>query len=511
VETKVPVSTPIRPRLEELSGKLDEGRVSINDLKQIRTDVGNAITQGEAVPGVKEGRLKQLYAQLSKSIETGLDEIGDADLKQAWQEANENYARHAETFGNRQLAPLFKEADQPGLGNAAFVEQTIRQPDRYLALKSLLGDASGELQAFQKTARMRILEQSMADGSSTALDGQKLIRSLEGLRADNPDLFKDAFGSNGAQFIKAGRVLQTFQHNLPAEETEALLNPASRATPNALSNLQGAERRLKDEYANGALKDFVKGERGDLEPDKFIRFLPSYKLSDVQDVMRRLAANPDVEDEVRRKAMVGILQEARRSPSPADVLYNLKTGGQGGEIISGSGISKALGSGDQLAKYKEILGPGLFGALNNIAKRELLREEVLRVGGGAGMLAKGDVASSVLNMLTPGEGRQSVLRELPTIIRDKVAARILASPKLSSLLLTPHTLEQSPKLMAAIISSEPFIRATLEETKNPGQAYRQLSVLKSAFGTAAGGAEPGQHSMSDEEFLKEAAPPAPQP
>lgn len=501
----VPIDTPIRGRLQELSSKLDQGNVSINDLKQIRTDVGDAITRGEAVPGVKEGRLKQLYSQISKSIENGLDEIGDPELKQAWNDATAAYKAHAERFSDRNVAPLFREMDQPGVGNTELVKKLISKPDSYEALKGFLGTGSSELSAFHKTVRESLLQDALADGSSTAVSGDKLISSLESLRKANPTLFNDAFGSNGQQFVKAARVLSSFQHNLPAEDLEALLNPANKATPNALSRLQMAEQRLKDEYTNGALKDFIKGDRADLNPDQFIRFLPTYKLSDVKSVMDRLeTGDPEVAEQVRRKVAQSLFNEARRSPTPADTLAQLQ--GKKGDIVSGSGINKALGTGDQLEKYKVLLGPDLFESMTDYAKRELLREEKQRVGGGAGMLAKGEGVSSLLNALTPGEGgRTSILKDLSMLARDKIASWILASPKLNSLLLTPHTLEQMPRLMRAIVTSEPFVRAATTELKNPGATYKVLSTLKSAYGEDQNAAPQG-HSMSDEEFLREANP-----
>lgn len=500
-EQKVPVATPIRSRLEELSGKLADGKISINDLKQIRTDVGDAIKQGEAIPGVKEGRLKQLYSQISGAIDEGLNKIGNPALKAEWEGLTGDYETFANKFSQRTLAPLFKEADQPGVGNTDFAKSIIGSPDKYNALRAFLGTGTSELQALGQTTRHWILENSLADGSSQALNGPALISQLEKLQKGNPQLFADAFGKNGEQFLKAGRVLATFQKNLPADEVEALLNPANRATPNALSNLQQAERRLKDEYTNGALKDFIQGDKGDLKPDDFIRFLPSYKLSDVKEVAKRLATDPDTLEQVQRKTILSLFQEARRNPSPADVLALLKSGMKGGDVLSGTSLVKALGKGDQYEKYKALLSPDQMDFVQSMAKRELLREEKVRVGGGTGIFSKGDVATGVLDALTPGKmSSTSILKDLSTFTRDKVASWILASPKLNALLLTPHTLADMPRLMSAIVSSEPFIRAAITELKDPGDAYKVLSTLKSAFGTGKEDRQPGNHQMSDAEF-----------
>lgn len=500
---KVPVETPIRPRLEELSGKLANGKVSINDLKQIRTDVGDAIKAGEAVPGVKAGRLKQLYSQLSDAIDEGLDQIGNPALKQEWEGLTQDYEKFATKFSEKTLAPLFKEADQPGIGNTSFAQGVMASPDKYVALRTFLGGNSSELAAFQKTARLRVFQESLADGSSTALDGGKLIRELSQMQSSNPQLFQDAFGNNGAQFIKAAKVLSTFQHNLPAEETEALLNPANRATPNALSNLQQAERRLKDEFTNGALNDWLNGKRGDVDLDKLVRFLPNYKLSEVRDIMQRLATDPEVTEQWQRKTMLSLFQEARRNPSPADVLQILKSGGTGGDVLSGSALATALGRGDQFEKYKAILSPEQFEFVTDMAKRELLREEKRRVGGGTGIFAKGDVATGVLDALTPGRtGSKRLMADLSTFARDKIAAVILASPKLSSYLSAAHQLDDIPHLMGAVIASEPFVRGMLQEFRNPGDAYKAMATLKATYGAGQPTPTNNAPAMSDAEFFQ---------
>lgn len=503
-----PIDTPIRGRLQELSGKLGEGNVSINDLKQIRTDVGDAITRGEAVPGVREGRLKQLYGQVSMAIEKGLDNIGDPELKKAWETATSTYKAHAEKFSDRNLAPLFKEADQAGLGNAAFTKQLMAKSDSYNALRGFLGTGSSEIEALHRTVRNSVMADALADGSSTAVSGERLIAGLEALRKSNPELYAGAFGDKGNQLIKQAKQLGGFQKNLPGEELEALLNPANRAN-NTLISLQAAEQRLEKEYTNGALKDFIQGKRADLEPDKFIRFLPSYKLSDVKDVMARLGAgDPETAEQVARKTVQGLLSDARRNPTPSDTLKALQ--GKGGDIVSATGIKKALGVGDQQEKYRAILGPDLFETLVDYTKRELLREEKLRVGRGTGMLAKGNTIDNLEKALTPGEGKKGgLLKEGGLLLRDKTISAILASPRLRDLLLAPHKLGDLPMVMRAVVSSGPFIRAMAEEYKDPGAAYKALSQLKGAFGTAdgAGGDEAGKDRMTDEEFMREAARP----
>jgi len=177
--------------------------------------------------------------------------------------------------------------------------------------------------------------------------------------------------------------------------------------------MQNAEKKLAEQYQNGVVRKFLSGESpaADIEPDKFVRFLPSSKLSDVRQVMSKIvASDPDpgaldsATSQIRRKTIQTLLGEARRYPSAKDALDAIQ--GKQGDIVSATGLKEALGTGDQLEKYKTILGPEKFRDLQDFIKVQLLGERKREIGKGAGMLAKGQAISAVegalKSMVTPG-------------------------------------------------------------------------------------------------------------
>lgn len=490
VPTDVPISTPVRSRLDELSKKLEGGNVSINDLKQIRTDLDDAIKIGEAIPGVKEGRLKATYKAVTDAITDGLKQINDPGLSQAWKDATTFYRENVEKYTEKNVARLFKEAEQTSaVGNSEFTKKAITSPDSYTALRTFYGINSPEMGALRTTVRSKILSDSLGVGG--LVDGQNLVRHLKGLKDNNPALFRDVFAGKGNDFLRAAEQLGSFQQKMPIEEINKLLSPGSPAgTPSVkLIALQAAQNRLNKEYENEIVSKFLRGNlpAAQLQPDKFVSSLAQAKLSDVREVMRRLKTeDPAIAEQVSRKSVQNLLSESRRTPTPTDTMAKLK--GEPGDLVSGVGLANALGHGDQLEKYKALLGD-LYEPLNDYARTELLGEERRRIAGGVGLLAPGSAMNQFIKALTPWEGRdkgKGIAMELGGLARDKIVSIALGSDKIRRWLVSPYALKDASGAIKLMIVSEPFIKGMMEEFKDDGALRQAMSILKVSFGTAQG-------------------------
>lgn len=504
VAKEVPISTPIRPRLDELSAKLAGGKVSINDLKQVRTDLDDAIKIGEAIPGVKEGRLKRTYKAVTDAINQGLQEIGDPQLSQAWKDATTFYRQNVDKYTEKNVARLFKEAEQTAsVGDAEFTKKAITSPDTYAALRTFYGVRSPEMGVFRETVKNKVLSDSLGVGG--LVDGQNLVRQLKGLKDSNPGLFKDVFAGKGNDFLRAAEQLGSWQQKIPIEEINKLLSPGGQAgAPSVkLIALQAAQKRLDQEYQNEIVSKFLRGNlpASELQPDKFVASLPQAKLSDVKDVMARLTQeDPAVAEQIRRKSVQNLLSESRRTATPVDTMAKLK--GEPGDLISGVGVANALGKGDQLEKYKALLGP-LYDHLNDYARMELLGEERRRVAGGVGLLAPGSAMNMFVKALTPWEGAgnkaEGVIKELSGLARDKIVSVALSSDRLRNWLVSPYALKDASKAIQTMIVSEPFIKGMMEEFKDTGALGQAMSILKVGFGTASETPTQRQGDLSPEE------------
>lgn len=510
---EIPISTPIRSRLDELSSKLEGGKVSINDLKQIRTDLNDAIKTGEAIPGVKEGRLKATEKAVTDSITKGLAEIGDPALSKAWKDATTFYRENVDRFTEKNVARLFKEADQSAsVGGSEFTKKAIANQDSYTALRQFYGLKSPEMASLRETTKNKVLSDSMAPGGM--IDGNNLVRQLESVRSMNPQIFKDTFAGNGDALISAANQLGEWQTKVPVEAVEKLLTGTKSANQAYLQGkivaLQTAQKRLNQEYQNQVVAKFIKGDAplSEIQPDKFVSSLPQAKLSDVKEVMARISReDPSVAEQLRRKSVQNLLSESRRVPTPTDTMAKLN--GEPGDLISGIGISNALGKGDQLEKYKVILGD-LFEPLNDYAKTELLGEERTRIARGVGMLAPGSAMNAFIKALTPWEGGnkpEGIIKELSGLARDKAVSVMLSSDALRQWLVSPYALQDASGAIKVAMASQPFIKGMMEEFKDADTLAKTLSILKVAFGTAHEKKVPGQEGELSLEEAQKLVPP----
>lgn len=503
----VPIKTPIRPKLEELSAKLKDGTVSLNDLKQVRTDIGNSIAYGMPFSGYKEGRLKFMYKSLSEAIDQGLEQIGDPELKAAWKNADEVFKKNMERFEHKDIARLFRETDQANYtGPFAFTKKTMTDPDMYKAVKTFFRGSSPEMKAFYQTVKTDTL--SKASNSAGLIDGGQLTRLLKSMKDQNPKMFEDSFGGRGNDFLRAAEQLGSWQEKVPAAEIEKLFGPAAKPGPPsvALIAMQAAQKKLNAEYQNRVIRRFAKGELAspELELDKFSSELPKAKLSDVKDVLARIEKeDPEAALQLRRKTIQNLLMEARRNPTWRDAYAKNK--GEAGDLVNASGLVNALGRGDQEEKYKAILGP-VFDNFKKYITMELAGEQRREVAAHVGMLAPGSAVSALRKALTPWEGKEKgrgMAMELGGLARDKVFSIAIADPRIQNWLMSPYALKDASTAIKYAIMSEPFIKGMIQEFPEKDMLSKTLSGLKVLFGTASTNRVPGtERSMSREELEK---------
>lgn len=480
----VPIETPVRPRLEELLEKISGGNLSLQDLKQTRTDVGNAINYSEVVMKTKDNRLNRLYKSLSEAIEGkggALEQLKDPGLTQAWHDASTAFKAHADKFTDQSVYPLFREITDAGAqNNADIAQRIINKPDAYTAAQAFFGAGSKEMDAFRKIAVEDVFEQSL--GASRTLDGQKLVNELRQMRTRNRALFQDAFGGKGEQMLANADVLSKTQ-NLPMDKLQDLLESKYPVTRKAIAELRGYEQRLGELYQNRIVKKFLSGdmEAAALNPDDFIRYLPQGKLSDVRAVMDIIrTSDPAVAEQIERKTIQTLLNQSKRIGTPRDVL--LKSQGQPGDLISAPGLENALSTGDLRKKYELLLGNRLP-LLRDYIQMSLLGEEKRRVGAGTGMFTKGQDITAMVNAIEglilpiPGQKKSNMLAEIGSLARTKIFSVILASKPLSNWLLRPEALKDMPRTIKTLMASEPFIRGMIQEF-GPAAAYKISAALR---------------------------------
>jgi hypothetical protein len=90
------------------------GMMSLEKLKQLRTDVDELIDVGQATPDSGTRYLKMIRTAITKEMDATVDSWGDKAAKTQWKKINQEYAANTERFQQAGIAELFAEKSQGG-------------------------------------------------------------------------------------------------------------------------------------------------------------------------------------------------------------------------------------------------------------------------------------------------------------------------------------------------------------------------------------------------------------
>lgn len=457
----IPVDTPVRSRLEEISAKLaDNGRISINDLKQIRTDVDNAVKTGEAVPGVKEGRLKHYYSALSTAIDDGLKQINDPALTKAWETATGYYKANVGKFEKAGIAELFRDPIN-AMGPTELVERATGSPDIYDAYKTFFGANSPQLKGIQQAAKDNVLNLGSLGKS---VDAAEFARRLEALDTASPQLLKDAFGKDAELLRREALVMMRAQgQQIPVDELNQALSTGTLSSER-LKEMITAETRRKDAYNNTLIQQLSEGT---IKPDKIKptqvvdRFVFDKKTQPehLAELVRAISPAPDTLEDLRRLTFKKVLDNATAIDTKS-----------GNSVLSGLDLHNMLADENLSKRLKTVLGDASFNDLVSI-KDYLMpgirTQEAFKSAGGL-------VAGSQINQLL-GHGD---LKAIPQFVKNFILSVAYTSGPVRAY-LSNDVLRQEGKALVVntAIASEPFTRA-LVKTFSKNVAEQVQSTIK---------------------------------
>lgn len=496
----IPVSTPVRERLEEISAKLANGKISINDLKQIRTDVDNAIKTGEAVPGVKEGRLKHYYSALTDAIESGLKDIGDPTLTGAWKTATGYYKANVDQFEKAGIAELFRDPIN-AIGPTEMVERALGSPDTYAAYKEFFGAASPQIRGVQKAARDKVLQ---LGNLGKSIDAADFARRLEALDSASPQLLQDAFGANAEMLRKEALVMMKAQgQSLPVEELNQAL-ASGTISAGKLRDMLQAETRRAEAYRNTLVRELSEGI---LKPEKIkptqvvdrLVFNRNTQPAELEELMRVAGKSPQVQEDLRRLTFKKALDSA--------TIVDPKTGG---DVLSGLELHNMLADPNMVKRLKTVLGEWSYDdlvAIKDFLLPGIRSQEAFRSAGGL-------VAGSQINQLL-GHGD---LKAIPQFVKNFVLSVAYTSEPVRRA-LSNQVLGREGKALAVnlAIASEPFVKA-LARTFTVDKAKEAQATIKGHLDqmvyrdpqSGQPGPSPQGEGIPWDEFLRRLGEPKPQ-
>lgn len=460
IEGKVPLKEFVPPgvlkRLDALVGLKGE-KMAINELKQMRTDVFNAIMEGEAIPGVTTGYLKKIQSELTAAIDDGLKQINDPSLTAAWQDATTYHRQNVDRFLDQPIARMFKTERQAGaIGDIELVE-LIRKGgpearDTYNSFKRFYGNAP-EFQALQKSIRDDIFHRSYTP-MYEAIDGKKFVDSLKAFTDENPEIAADVFGPVAKEISDIGATIGVAQGKIDYKDLQNALSTPTRSAL-FLSDLISAENKKAQKYTNDLISRVAKGQidAEDIVPSEFVgRFVSKAQPVDIEGVMKILdEKNPVAAQAVRQTTVFDILQEATPTGGKFATPYAVR-----GTLLEPTAVDlhKIITDPQRRPKIEAVIGKSGLSTLDNYVKLIAPTEKRQRGMAAMGGLSAGTQMAQLLSF--------GLARYAGAAARNWFESAIITSPMfrnwVSNTVIPP---ERAALLANVAIASAPFIATTL--------------------------------------------------
>jgi hypothetical protein len=426
--------------------------VTIDQAKQMRTLVYDALDDKTILPGVSERYLSELGKSLTSAIDGSVKRAGTPELQKALTEANTFYAGNVDKFSRRGVAENFRDPTQPGYVEDNQVVSKLLQgagkPGVIRDMKATMGENSPQWAA----ARRQAVEQIMDSGRNQTLYGRKVV-NVDGLvgRLNQLDdeTVKELFGVADAKQLR----------NLAADvsnRTKYLDAGAmsQNGSPNIMQQLRSAataDEQISRDYRNNVIGPFLRGEDGaaaKMNPDELVPFLYRKASPDeIRNVIGRLP--PDMKGKVEKAAVSDIIENAiSKGRGDIDAVRRLVTGQA--NPASSQGIAEVLGAGkdaastQQRARVEALLSPESRQALQDLALITARRQERDATTSAIGGLAAGAAVTNMLSNPASGFQAAAVARGLAQLVTNPSFRKWATNTKQT--VLSPATMAQMPNV-----------------------------------------------------------------
>lgn len=493
----------LQARLEELASTRG-GKISLQSLKQIRTDIADAIAVGQAVPGVKEGTLKQAEKAVTQAIENGLKQIDNPELTQLWDTARKFHAANRPRFEKAGIAEIFRDPSQSSyLGPTQLVDRVTAggasAQDTYRAYREFFGPNSTEMAGIQQAMRDHVLG---LGNTATTINPEQVLTRLDAM----PEAaFADAFGSSGVEVKKLANLLRIAKgQELPKDEFAEALTSGS-LTADKVRDMISAQAKRDEAYRNKLVAQIGAGTAADkIQPtevvEKFVFKAEPEHLGQLVDQLLKGGHDEALED-LKRLTFKRVLDDAT---------VPLKNGEW---TISPTKLEKIVADENTSKKLLYVLGSDAYRDLTELVTFMKPREIILESARSAGGISAGTQISQLVETGSFGAVSRAV--------KNFMLAMIYTNDKVRNI-VTNGLLDRDGKalLVNGVIASEPFARAlagtfTEEAARSAAvelkNATDRLAAIDPAEMQPGLTSRAGAQNVPWDEFLREIRPAAPTP
>lgn len=423
--------------MESLKGK----KVSLQTITNLKRAAYDEIARTEAVPGVQERWFSKVADAYESGLQSGIDLIGDSELKTALQNARQVYKDRIVPFERKGISDIQRGITEAGFKTEeSLIQRIVSGVDaqsNYRVLKDAIKDSP---EAWSKVKRS-IVDTQIVDATDPItgrVNPDKLYNWMRQLEKDSPGIYDDLFGGPS----KAKSISDTLltmksglKSEVPIEDLQYLIRTDS-FNKAAIEKLASAQKLRNEVFAKSIIQDVANGlpVTSKIRPMDFIESILSTKTptKDVDLVLKAITA----EDPAKREAISSAL------------FYKV--------------ISEAETSAGQLASRK--VNPkaltkivGLDGSQERKRFELLLGEDTLKMIGG-GTTSRADFIDNLAKFLTPLQNAEDQFRSVGGIAAGMAIQNIWGN-------LGQYGSRFAAKLLSAVTYTNPAVMKLISNTK----------------------------------------------
>lgn len=389
--------------------------VTIEQARQMRSLIMDAIDDKTLMPGVPERYLNQLNQAISRSIDDSVARAGTPELRQALSEANRFYAQNIDRFNRKGIAETYREPTQSGfVEENKLVERLLTgrgAPGVIRETRDLMGANSPEWAATRRSA----VEQILDTGRDQTRQGRKVVNVdglVERLNRLDDEAVTELFGVADAQQLR--NLAVDISNRSKYLDAEAL---SQNGTPNIMGQLRAAaaaEDQIAREYRNSAIGPFLQGENGaaaKLNAEELVPWL--YRRASPNEAVQVMSKLPaPMKAQVERGIVADIVESAiSRGGGDMSAVRRLVT--NEAAPADSQGIAELLGAGkdsvsrQQADRINALVSPENRQALRDLALITARRQERDATTSAIGGLAAGAAVTGMLS--SPGKAFQGAI------------------------------------------------------------------------------------------------------
>ncbi|TIL91711.1 MAG: hypothetical protein E5Y65_08735 [Mesorhizobium sp.] len=393
--------------LSRMLGGVDDiaQSMTLDQARQMRTLVGDAIDDKNIMPGVPERYLVELRQSLSGAIDGSVDNVADPTLKNALSAANRHYAENVDRFSRKGVAEVYRGPTSPGYvednGLVARLFSGRGKPGVVRETRDLMGADSPEWAATRRSA----VEQILDAGRDQTRQGRRLV-NVDGLVAklnglDN-ETVQELFGVSDAQQLR--NLASDISNRSKYLDADAM---SQNGSPNILLQLQAAAKaddQIARDYRVGVIAPFLRGENGlaaKMRPEELVPWL--YRRAAPYEAKAVMSKLPEpMRKEVERGAIADIIEGAISKGNGDIGSVRRLVSGEANPADSQS-IAAILGAGkdsvgrEQAERINALVSPENRQALRDLALITAKRQERDATTSAIGGLAAGAAITGILS------------------------------------------------------------------------------------------------------------------